>query len=61
LDADAYQAFKSTGDIFNPEVAGKFRQYVLEKGGSDDAMSLYRQFRGANPDPNALLIRRGLK
>jgi len=61
LDADAYQAFKSTGDIFNPEVAGKFRKYVLEKGGSDDAMSLYRQFRGANPDPNALLIRRGLK
>ncbi len=61
LDADAYQAFKSTGDIFNQEVATKFRKYVLEKGGSDDAMSLYRQFRGANPDPNALLIRRGLK
>ena len=37
LDADAYQAFVETGDIFNPEVADKFRKNVLEKGGSEDA------------------------
>lgn len=61
LDADAYQAFKTSGDIFNKDVANRFRKFVLEKGGSDDAMYLYKQFRGADPNPDALLIRRGLK
>jgi peptidyl-dipeptidase Dcp len=61
LDADAYQAFKTSGDIFNKEIATRFRKYVLEKGGSDDAMHLYKQFRGADPNPEALLVRRGLK
>jgi peptidyl-dipeptidase Dcp len=61
LDADAYQAFKETGDIFNPEVARKFRTEVLERGGEDDAMKLYVNFRGEEPGIDALLVNRGLK
>lgn len=61
LDADAYQAFKETGDIFNPEIAESFRKNILEKGDSDDPMILYRNFRGKDANPDALLIRRGLK
>lgn len=61
LDADAYQAFKETGDIFNPEVATKFRKEVLERGGEEDAMQLYINFRGNEPGIDALLVNRGLK
>lgn len=61
LDADAFQAFKETGDIYNPKVATAFRKNILEKGDTEDPMKLYRDFRGANPNPDALLIRRGLK
>jgi peptidyl-dipeptidase Dcp len=61
LDADAYQAFLETGDIYNQEVAKAFRKNILEKGGSDDPMELYRTFRGAEPNPEVLLRRRGLK
>ena len=61
LDADAFQAFKETGDIFNPKVAEAFRRNVLEKGDSEDPMTLYKRFRGKDPNPEALLIRRGLK
>lgn len=61
LDADAYQAFKETGDIFNKDVATKFRKNILEKGDSDEPMKLYKTFRGADPNPDALLIKRGLK
>lgn len=61
LDADAYQAFKETGDIFNPEIAESFRKNILEKGDSDDPMILYRNFRGKDANPDALLIRRSLK
>jgi len=61
LDADAFQAFKETGDIYNPKVATAFRKNVLEKGDTEDPMKLYRTFRGADPNPNALLIKRGLK
>jgi len=61
LDADAFQAFKETGDIFNPEVAAKFRKDILEKGGSKDAMQMYIDFRGKKPSINALLEDRGLK
>jgi len=60
LDADAFNAFKETGDIFNPKVAKSFRDNVISRGGSDDVMKLYLQFRGKQPDPNALLRRRGL-
>lgn len=61
LDADAFQAFKETGDIYNKEVATAFRTKVLERGGSDDPMKLYIDFRGAEPNPDALLVRNGLK
>lgn len=61
LDADAFEAFKETGNIFNPEKAGAFREYILSKGGSDDAMKLYKQFRGKEPSIQPLLKRRGLE
>ena len=61
LDADAFSAFKETGNIYNPEKAAAFRKNILEKGDSDDPMNLYRAFRGANPNPDALLKKRGLK
>ena len=61
LDSDAYQAFVETGDIFNPEVADKFRTYVLAPGGIDDAMDMYVNFRGQKPGIEPLLKNRGLK
>lgn len=61
LDADAYQAFVESGYIYNPKVATAFRKNILEKGDSDDPMKLYKTFRGADPNPDALLKRRGLK
>jgi len=60
LDADAFQAFVETGDVYDPEVAGKYRKYILASGGSDDAMNLYREFRGKDPDFQFLLAKRGL-
>lgn len=60
LDADAYQAFVETGDIFNPEVAAKFRKEILERGGEADAMDLYVNFRGKKPGIEPLLKNRGL-
>ena len=60
LDADAFDAFKEHG-IFDPATAKAFRENILEKGGSEDPMKLYRQFRGAEPNPDALLRNRGLK
>jgi peptidyl-dipeptidase Dcp len=60
LDADAFNAFKETGDIYNQEVANAFRSTVLSKGGTVDPMKLYLSFRGQDPDPNALLVKRGL-
>ena len=61
LDADAFEAFKETGDIFNPEMAQKFREYVLTPGGIDDAMVMYVNFRGKEPNTTPLLKNRGLK
>lgn len=61
LDCDAFEAFKETGDIFNQEVAQKFRKYVLTPGGIDDGMTMYRNFRGADPKIDGLLRNRGLK
>ena len=61
LDCDAYEAFVETGDIFNQEVAQKFRQYVLTPGGIDDAMVMYKNFRGKEPGTDPLLKNRGLK
>ncbi len=59
LDADAYQAFVETGDIYNQQVADSYRKNILEKGDSDDAMQLYLNFRGKEADPKALLRKRG--
>jgi len=61
LDADAFQAFKETGDIYNKTVATAFRKNILERGDSEEPMKLYKTFRGADPNPDALLKKRGLK
>ena len=61
LDADAFEAFKETGDIYNQEVANKFRKYVLTPGGIDNGMVMYTNFRGREPQIDALLKNRGLK
>lgn len=60
LDADAFAAFKETGNVFNPEKAKAFRENILSKGGSDDPMKLYKQFRGKEPSIEPLLQRKGL-
>lgn len=59
LDADAFEYFKEQG-IFNSEVAGKFKNFVLSQGGTEDPMTLYIKFRGQEPKPEALLKRAGL-
>ena len=59
LDKDAFELFKEKG-ILDKETAMSFRQNVLEMGGSDEPMDLYRRFRGADPDPKALIKARGL-
>lgn len=61
LDCDAFEAFNETGDIFNQECATKFRKYVLTPGGIDDAMDMYKNFRGKEPGTDPLLKNRGLK
>ncbi len=59
LDADAFHAFREKG-IFDPATAHSFRTNVLERGGSEDAMTLYKRFRGREPSIEPLLERRGL-
>ncbi len=59
LDADAFAYFKEEG-IFNKEVATKFKEHVLSKGGTENPMVLYKRFRGAEPKVEALLERAGL-
>ena len=59
LDKDAFELFMEKG-IFDPATAQSFRQNILEMGGSDEPMDLYRRFRGADPDPAALTRARGL-
>ncbi|HBL74428.1 MAG: peptidase M3 [Bacteroidetes bacterium GWF2_42_66] len=60
LDADAFSVFQQKG-IFNREVAGSFRKNILEKGGSEHPMKLYKAFRKQEPTVDALLKRSGLK
>jgi peptidyl-dipeptidase Dcp len=60
LDADAFALFKETG-IFNKETAESFRKNILEKGNTEEPMSLYVKFRGQEPSVDALLIRNGVK
>lgn len=59
LDTDAYDQFKKTS-LFNPEKANSFRKNILEKGGTEDPMELYKKFRGSEPSIEPLLKKRGL-
>lgn len=59
LDADAFEYFLEEG-IFNKEVATKFKENILSKGGTEKPMELYKRFRGKEPKPDALLKRAGL-
>ena len=59
LEADAFSLFKEKG-IFNQEVAKSFRDNVLSKGGTEEASELYRNFRGHDPQPQALMEKLGL-
>ncbi|WP_173427669.1 M3 family metallopeptidase [Geofilum rubicundum] len=60
LDADAFEAFVETGDLFDQTTATKFRKEILEKGGTRDAMEMYKAFRGSEPGIEPLLKQRGL-
>ena len=60
LDADGFTAFRESGDIFNPELAGRLKANVYQAGGSRDADELYRAFRGEDPSIEPLLKIRGL-
>ena len=59
LDADAFEYFKEEG-IFNKSVAEKFKAFILSQGGTENPMTLYKRFRGQEPQPEALLRRAGL-
>lgn len=60
LDCDGFEAFKETGNIFDPALAERFRKSCLEPGSIDDGLTMYRNFRGHGPDVSALLRKRGL-
>jgi peptidyl-dipeptidase Dcp len=60
LDADAFEAFKQSGDIYNQELAAKFRKFCLSEVGEGEGMDMYRKFRGQDPDVKSLLKNRGL-
>lgn len=60
LDADAFSAFKESGNIYNPELAAKFRKHCLAESGDDEGMVQYRKFRGKDPSVEPLLKKRGL-
>ncbi|MBK5721028.1 M3 family metallopeptidase [Dysgonomonas sp. Marseille-P4677] len=59
LDSDAFQAFVEKGNIFDQATAKSFRENILSKGGTDEPMTLYKNFRGAEPNPIYLLKNRG--
>ncbi|GAB1404253.1 M3 family metallopeptidase [Lentimicrobium sp.] len=60
LDSDAFDYFKQSGDIFNPEIAARFRQHCLAENGNDEGMIQYVKFRGQEPSLDPLLHKRGL-
>jgi peptidyl-dipeptidase Dcp len=60
LDADAFAAFKESGDLYNQELASKFRKHCLAEAGEGEGMDQYRKFRGKDPSIDALLKKRGL-
>ena len=59
LDADAFAVFKKHG-IFNQEIAQRFRDCILSKGGTEHPMTLYKNFKGSEPTIDALLKRNGI-
>jgi peptidyl-dipeptidase Dcp len=61
LDADAFDFFKQSGDIFNQELAAKFRKHVLTECGEGEGMDQYRKFRGKDPSKEPYFKGRGLK
>ena len=60
MDADAFAAFRETGDVFDPATAARLARTILSAGGSREAAELYRDFRGRLPGVEALLEQRGL-
>lgn len=60
LDKDTFEAFRESGDLFDKKIAADFRHKILARGGSEDGMSMYRAFRGKDPDKKAMLLGRGL-
>ena len=60
LDADAFEAFEETGDIFDPATARRLREAIYAAGGTRDPAEAYKAFRGRLPSPEALLRKRGL-
>lgn len=61
LDKDAFSIFEASDELCNKELAMKFRKTFLEKGGSEEPMSLYYSFAGRKPNPDAFFVARGLK
>ena len=61
LDKDAFSVFEASGNVWNKELATRFKQTFLERGGSEEPMVLYEQFAGRKPDNDAFLRGRGLK
>lgn len=61
LDADAFKGFVDSGDVYNQELADRYRKHVVSQGGTRDAMEMYKAFRGAEPEIEPLLVKRGLK
>ncbi|WP_332065843.1 M3 family metallopeptidase [Bartonella sp. CB189] len=60
LDADAFQAFEETGDVFNSELADRLKRFIYSAGGSRDPEELYKAFRGRLPAPESMIKKRGL-
>lgn len=61
LDADAFAAFKESGDLFNQDLAAKFRKHILSENSMGEGMEQYLKFRGKEPSIDALLKQKGLK
>lgn len=60
LDSDAFEAFRESGNLFDPTVAAAFREHILSKGGTSEGGVLYQNFRGKEPKKEPLMKRRGL-
>ncbi len=60
LDADGFEAFEETGDIFDPALAAKLLEFVYSAGNLRDPETAYENFRGRPPEPGALMRKRGL-